>query len=57
MPAPRWIATTVLLAALAAPGPETDRWVLASYPDDRRGAQTPGTYPFLFNALWCSVMR
>jgi hypothetical protein len=57
MPAPRWIATTVLLAALAAPGPETDRWVLASYPDDRRGAQTPGPYPFLFNALWWSVMR
>ena len=79
-----------------APGPETDRWVLASYPDDRRDvllsgfvqgedrlerraaavaltqgkgkvvllgfrpqhrAQTPGTYPFLFNALWWSVMR
>jgi hypothetical protein len=79
-----------------APGPETERWVLASYPDDRRDvllsgfiqgedrlerraaavavtqgkgrvvllgfrpqhrAQTPGTFPFLFNALWWSVAR
>ena len=78
------------------PGPEMERWVLASYPDDRRDvllsgyiqgedrltrqaaavaltygkgkvvllgfraqhrAQTPGTYPFLFNALWWSVAR
>jgi hypothetical protein len=79
-----------------APGPGTERWVLASYPDDRRDvllsgfiqgedrlerraaaialtqgkgkvvllgfrpqhrAQTPGTFPFLFNALWWSVAR
>ena len=79
-----------------APGPETERWVLAAYPDDRRDvllsgfiqgedrlerraaavavtqgkgkvvllgfrpqhrAQTPGTFPFLFNALWWSVTR
>jgi hypothetical protein len=78
------------------PGAEMERWVLASYPDDRRDillsgflqgedrlerraaavaltsgkgkvvllgfrpqhrAQTPGTFPFLFNALWWSVMR
>ena len=78
------------------PGPEMERWVLASYPDDRRDvllsgyiqgedrlvrhaaavaltygkgkvvllgfrpqhrAQTPGTYPFLFGALWWSVAR
>jgi len=80
----------------AAPGPETERWVLASYPEDRRDvllsgfiqgedrlerraaavavtqgkgrvvllgfrpqhrAQTPGTFPFVFNALWWSVAR
>ena len=79
-----------------APGPETQRWVLAAYPEDRRDvllsgfaqgeerlerraaavavtqgkgkvvllgfrpqhrAQTPGTFPFLFNALWWSVAR
>jgi hypothetical protein len=76
------------------PGAEMQRWVLASYPEDRRDvlasgyamgeerlarkaaavaftsgkgkvvllgfrpqhrAQTPGTFPFLFNALWWSV--
>jgi hypothetical protein len=79
-----------------APGPETQRWVLAAYPADRRDvllsgfaqgedrlerraaavaltqgkgkvvllgfrpqhrAQTPGTFPFLFGALWWSVAR
>jgi hypothetical protein len=79
-----------------APGSATERWVLASYPDDRRDillsgfiqgedrlerraaavavtqgkgkvvllgfrpqhrAQTPGTFPFVFNALWWSVTR
>ena len=79
-----------------APASATDRWVLASYPDDRRDvllsgfiqgedhlerraaavavtqgkgkvvllgfrpqhrAQTPGTFPFVFNALWWSVTR
>jgi hypothetical protein len=78
------------------PGPEMERWVLASYPEDRRDvvlsgyvqgeerltrqaaavavtygkgkvvllgfraqhrAQTPGTFPFLFNSLWWSVAR
>jgi hypothetical protein len=78
------------------PGPEMERWVLASYPEDRRDillsgyiqgedrltrraaavalthgkgkvvllgfrpqhrAQTPGTFPFLFNALWWSVAK
>jgi hypothetical protein len=79
-----------------APGAGTERWVLASYPEDRRDvllsgfiqgedrlerraaavavtqgkgkvvllgfrpqhrAQTPGTFPFVFNALWWSVAR
>ncbi len=80
----------------AIPGAEMQRWVLATYPEDRRDipwsgfivgeerlerkaaavamthgkgkvlllgfrpqhrAQTPATFPFLFNALWWSVMR
>jgi hypothetical protein len=78
------------------PGAETERWVLAQYPEDGRDillsgfiegeerlerraaavavthgqgrvvllgfrpqhrAQTPATFPFLFNALWWSVVR